>query len=100
MENRIKKQHLGLYADRTWSHAMHANRLRLYFSSLAYILMNTPRRVGLRGTECEKAQYTTIRLALLKVEARITMSVRRICICIATGFPYRHICSRIMERIG
>jgi hypothetical protein len=100
MENRIKEQHLGLYADRTSSHTMHANQLRLNFSSLAYVLMNTSRRVGLRVTEYEKAQRTTTRFALLKVGERITMGVRRICICIGTGFPYRHICSRIMERIG
>jgi len=100
MENRIKEQHLGLYADRTSSHTMRANQLRLYFSSLAYILMNELRRIGLRGTEYEKAQCTTIRLKLLKVGARITTSVRRICISIATGFPYQHVYFSIMERIG
>jgi len=35
MENRIKEQHLDLFADRTSSHEMASNQLRLWFSSVA-----------------------------------------------------------------
>jgi hypothetical protein len=34
MENRIKEQQLGLFADRTSTATMRANQLRLYFSRL------------------------------------------------------------------
>jgi hypothetical protein len=99
MENRIKEQHLGLFADRTSSHTMRANQLRLYFSSIAYIFMNEVRNIGLKGTQYETAQCDTIRLKLLKVGSRITTSVRRICIHIATGFPYQDIYQKALRQI-
>ena len=61
MENRIKEQQLDMFADRTSTARMHANQLRLYFASFAYVLMQTLRRVGLAGTELAKAQCGTIR---------------------------------------
>ena len=64
MEKRIKKNQLMLFADRTSSAKMRANQLRLYFSSIAYLLMQTLRRISLRGTELAKAQCNTIRLKL------------------------------------
>ncbi|WP_419653695.1 transposase, partial [Thiolapillus sp.] len=66
MENRIKEQQLGLFADRTSSATLQANQLRLYFSSFAYVLLHGLRRLGLTGTAFAKAQSTTIRLKLLK----------------------------------
>ena len=60
MENRIKEQQLGLFADRTSTATMRANQLRLYFSSLAYVLMYGLRRLGLEGTQMAHAQSTTI----------------------------------------
>jgi len=56
MENRIKEQQIALFADRTSSHEMRANQLRLYFSSFAYVLMQTLRRLGLEGTSTTKAR--------------------------------------------
>ena len=50
LENRIKEQQLGLFADRTSTRKLAANQLRLYFSSFAYVMMETLRRVGLAGT--------------------------------------------------
>jgi hypothetical protein len=69
MENRTKEQQLGLFADRTSTSWMRSNQLRLYFSSFAYILMHTLRRLGLEGTELAKAQCDTIRLKLFKIGA-------------------------------
>ncbi len=69
MENRIKEQQLGLFADRTSTATMRANQLRLYFSSVAYMLMQALRRLGLQGTEFARAQCTTIRLKLLNRSA-------------------------------
>jgi hypothetical protein len=88
MENRIKEQQMGLFADRTSTGTMRGNQLRLYFSSIAYILMHDLRRLGLKGTELERAQCTTIRLKLLKIGAQIHVTVRRVWIRMAGGYPY------------
>lgn len=95
MENRIKEQQLGLFADRTSTETMWANQLRLYFSSVAYMLMHALRRLGLQGTEFARAQCTTIRLKLLKIGAQIQVTVRRIWIRMAEGYPYRDVFAQI-----
>ena len=69
MENRIKEQQLGLFADRTSSHYWWANQFRLLLASLAYVLMEGIRRLALKGTKLARAQVTTIRLKLLKIGA-------------------------------
>jgi Transposase DDE domain group 1 len=91
MENRIKEQQLGLFADRTSTATMRANQLRLYFSSFAYMLMHALRRLGLKGTDLANAQCATIRLKLLKIGAQIQITVRRIWFRLAGGYPYREI---------
>jgi Transposase DDE domain group 1 len=69
-ENRITEQQLGLFADRTSTAYMRSNQLRLYFSSIAYCLMEALRRLGLEGTDMARAQCSTIRLRLLKIGPR------------------------------
>ena len=91
MENRIKEQQLGMFADRTSSHTMRANQLRLWFSSLAYVLVNELRSVALRGTPLAKAQVWTIRVRLLKVGALVRQSVRRLVIWLSSSFPLKAI---------
>jgi hypothetical protein len=88
MENRIKEQQLWLFADRTSAGKMRANQLRLYFSSVAYMLMHALRRLGLQGTQMAKAQCHTIRLKLLKIGAQIKITVRKVWISLAGGYPY------------
>lgn len=88
MENRVKEQQLGLFADRTSTATMHANQLRLYFSSVAYMLLQALRRLGLQGTELASAQCTTIRLKLLKVGAQVQVTVRRVWFRMASGHAY------------
>jgi len=73
MENRIKEQ-LSLFAGRVSAQSMRANRLRVYFAAMAYVLMHGLRRLGLKGTELERAQATTIRLRLLKIGAQIRIT--------------------------
>jgi hypothetical protein len=87
MENRIKEQ-LMLFADRTSTALLRSNQVRLYFSSVAYILMQALRRLGLRGTELARAQCATIRLKLLKIGALIRLTVRRVWLSLAGGYPY------------
>ena len=88
MENRIKEQQLWLFADRTSTGQMRANQLRLYFSSVAYMLMQALRRLGLKGTQMAAAQCNTIRLKLFKVGAQVKVTVRKVWISLAGGYPY------------
>jgi hypothetical protein len=87
MENRIKEQ-LALFADRTSTALLRSNQIRLYFSSVAYLLMEALRRLGLAGTEWARAQCDTLRLKLLKIGAQIRVTVRRVWISLAGGYPY------------
>ncbi|MCP4368615.1 MAG: IS1380 family transposase [Deltaproteobacteria bacterium] len=91
MENRIKEQQLYLFADRTSTETMRANQLRLWFSSVAYVLLDELRRIGLCSTDFAKAQCHTIRNKLFKIGAQIRISVRRICVSLADGYPYQRI---------
>ena len=99
MENRIKEQQNHLFADRTSSSKMRANQLRLWFSSVAYLLMHALRREGLAGTELEKAQCNTIRLKLLKIGALIRVTVRRIWVSLSESYPYSRIFMRVYEKL-
>ena len=89
MENRIKEQQLDLFADRTSSHQMASNQLRLWFSSCAYLLMEGIRRMGLKGTTLAKAQCGTIRTKLFKIGAMVHISVRRVLVKLSGGYPYK-----------
>src|SRR5712691_3457152 len=90
MENRIKEQ-LSLFSDRLSTETMRANQLRLYFSSLAYVLLHALRRIALRGTEWAQAQAGTIRLRLLKIAAQVRVSARRIRVCYSSVYPWKHL---------
>jgi len=87
MENRIKECQLDLYADRTSAATMRANQLRLWFASMAYVLMCALRRIGLAETIFADATCGTIRLKFLKIGALIRISVRRIRIAMASACP-------------
>lgn len=99
MENRIKEQQLGLFADRTSTHELRSNQLRVYFSSFAYVLMHTLRRVGLNGTSMAKAQCDTIRVKLFKIGAQIRISVRRVWIAFSDSYPHAALFRQIMQRL-
>jgi hypothetical protein len=88
MENRIKEQQLYLFGTRASSHTMLANQIRLYFSAVAYTLVQALRALGLRGTELAAARADTIRSKLLKIGARVTFSVRRVWIALSSACPY------------
>jgi hypothetical protein len=87
MENRIKECQLDLYADRTSAATMRANQLRLWFYSMAYVLLCALRRIGLHDTDFAQASCGTIRLKLLKIGALVRISVRRIRIAMASSCP-------------
>jgi hypothetical protein len=99
MENRIKEQQLYLFADRTSTHEMSSNQLRLYFSAFAYVIMETLRRLALYGTEMAKAQCSTIRLKLFKVGAQIRVSVRKVWLSISESYPFSDLLRKILARL-
>jgi hypothetical protein len=99
MENRIKEQQLGLFADRTSTAWMRSNQLRLYFSSFAYILIHTLRRLGLEGTELAKAQCDTIRLKLFKIGAQIQVTVRKVWLSFSESYPYLNLFQQVLARL-
>ena len=100
MENRIKEQQLGLFADRTSCHGWWANQLRLLLSSAAYVLLETIRRIGLRGTELCKAQAVTIRLKLLKIGTVIVRNTRRIRLLFSSAYPYAGLLRLVFARLS
>ena len=87
MENRIKEQQLDLFADRTSCHKWWPNQFRLLLSSLAYTLLETIRRVALKGTGMARAQAGTIRLKLLKIGAVILRNTRRVRFHLGSACP-------------
>ena len=100
MENRIKECQLDLYADRTSTATMRANQLRLWFYSMAYVLLCALRRIGLHDTDFAQATCGTIRLKLLKIGALVRISVRRIKIAMASACPAARDWGRVAIRLA
>src|SRR5467141_4736582 len=90
MENRIKEQ-LSLFSDRMSTESLRSNQLRLYFSSLAYVLVEALRRVGLAGTEWAEYQVETIRLRLLKIASQVRITARKIWIRYSKAYPWKNV---------
>jgi hypothetical protein len=99
MENRIKEKQLCLFADRTSCATMRANELRLWLSSVAYVLMTALQRRGLEGTELQTAQCDTIRLKLLKIGAQIKVTVRHVWLSLAESYPFRELFERVYHNL-
>ena len=90
MENRIKECQLDLFADRTSAATMRANQLRLWFASMAYVLLCALRRIGLAHSQFADATCGTIRLKLLKIGALVRVSVRRIKVAMSSACPWQN----------
>ncbi len=99
MENRIKEQQLGLFADRTSCHKFVANQFRVLLASAAYVLIEHIRRTALKGTELAKAQVSTIRLKLFKIAARVVTSVRRVVFHLSSSCPYQPLFRQVIDRL-
>src|SRR5215470_10558967 len=96
--NRIKEQ-FSLFADRVSAETMRANQLRMYLSAMAYVLVCGLRRLGLKGTELAAAQVSTIRTRLLKIGALVRVSVRRISLSLAAGYPWTALFAQIHAQL-
>ncbi|MDP6718860.1 MAG: IS1380 family transposase [Pirellulaceae bacterium] len=99
MENRIKEQQMCLFADRTSTRWMRSNQIRLWFSSLAYVLVAALRRLGLADTKMARSRCDTIRLKLLKIGASVRVSVRRVVVAMASGYPLKQLFHQIFHRL-
>ena len=100
MENRIKEQQLHLFADRTSARTMRANQIRLFCSSVAYVLLEALRRLGLAGTELAEAQCQTIRLKLLKIGALVRVTVRKVWVKLSSGSPHAEAFRRVHANLA
>jgi hypothetical protein len=99
MENRIKEQQLCLFADRTSCRTLRANQLRLWFSTLAYVVLHVLRERGLKGTQLATARCDTIRTKLLKIGAAVTVTVRKVWVQLASACPYRTVFARVWQNL-
>jgi hypothetical protein len=98
MENRIKEQ-FSLFADRVSTETMRANQMRVYLSTMAYVLMSGLRRLGLKATELAEAQVATIRTKLLKIGAQIRVTVRKVWISMASSYPYQDLYQQVWTNL-
>ena len=98
MENRIKEQ-FSLFAGRVSAETLRANQLRLYFSALAYLLLEGLRRLGLKDTEMARAQTGTIRLKLLKLGAQIRITSRKVWVSMASSYPAQALFQRVYQQL-
>jgi len=99
MENRIKEQKLDLFAGRTSTALLRANQVRLWFSTVAYLLVNQLRRVGLRGTQLARATCGTIRTRLLKIGAVVRVTARRVWVSLSSAYPLQELFSQAAQRL-
>jgi hypothetical protein len=99
MENRIKEQQLDLFADRTSTHWLKANQLRLWLASVGYLLLNEVRRIGLAGTKLARAYCGTIRAELFKIGARVLISVRRFKVSLSSAYPNQELFRLVWQRL-
>jgi len=100
MENQIKQQYLDLEADRTSSHWMASNQLRLWFSAFALLLFQRLRTLALEGTELAKATAGTIRQRLLKIGALVRVSTRRVYVRLASAFPLQNLFAQVHRALA
>jgi len=99
MENRIKEQQLGLFADRTSCHNWWPNQFRLLLSSIAYVLLESIRRLYLNGSELARSQVGSIRLKLLKIGAVVIRNTRRIRVLLSSSYPLQDLFARVAAKL-
>jgi hypothetical protein len=103
MENQLKQQVLDLRADRLSTHHLGSNQLRLWWSTLAYLLLERMRAAGLAGAELAHATAGRLRLKLLKVAAQVRIRVRRVYVQLSSAWPWRDafaLCARRLREPG
>jgi hypothetical protein len=89
MENLIKAHKRHLASDRTSCSKATANQFRLLIHTAAYWLIHTLRSLAPKNSFWRDAQFDTIRLALIKIAARVTEMVTRIKVALPSSYPYQ-----------
>ena len=98
MENRIKEQ-FNLFADRVSTETMRGNQMRLYLSTMAYVLVSGLRRLGLKATDLAEAQVSTIRTKLLKIGAQIRVTARKVWVSMASSYPWQDLYQQVWANL-
>ena len=99
MENRIKEQQLDLFADRTSTHHLKSNQLRVWLAGVGYVTLNALRRTALGGTQLGRAYCGRMRAELLKIGGVVKVSVRRIAVALSSAYPQAELFSRVLGRL-
>src|SRR5436309_15412036 len=95
----LTKEQFSLFSDRTSTAYLRSNQLRLYLSSIAYLLLEAFRRLGLSGTAMARAQCQTIRLKLLKIGALVRVTVRKVWVSFSSGYPDQVLFARVFQQL-
>ena len=88
-ENLIKAHKLHLASDRTSCSSAAANQFRLLIHTAAYWLLHRLRGLAPKTSFWHDAQFDTLRLALIKVAARVTEMVTRIKVALPSCYPHQ-----------
>jgi hypothetical protein len=88
-ENLVKAHKVHLASDRTSCTKATANQFRLVLHTAAYWLLHTLRGLAPRTSFWRAAQFDTIRLAFIKVAARVTELATRIKVALPSSYPER-----------
>ena len=100
MENMLKQQVLDLQADRLSTHHLASNQWRLWLATLAYLLMERLRTLGLAGTDLARATVGSVRLKVLKVAAQVRVSVRRVYVQLSSAYPLQALFARCHQQLS
>jgi hypothetical protein len=86
-----RREQFQLFYDRASSSVKRANQIRLWFSTIAYLLLVLVRKRRLKGTHLATAEAHTLRVRLIKCAVQVSVSVRRIYLSFAESFPSKEV---------
>src|ERR1700681_924907 len=89
MENFIKLHKAQLASERTSCRDPRANQMRLILHTGAYWLLHTLRAAAPKRSAVARMEFSTLRLRLLKIAARIVEGAARIRVWLPTACPER-----------
>jgi hypothetical protein len=98
-ENRIKEMKGGVKVDRLSCMEFASNKVRLVLYSLAYVLFQRLRRLA-RNTGLARAQVEALRLAVIKIAARVRESTRRVQVQLCSSCPSQSLFRLLARRLG
>lgn len=98
-ENLIKLHKSQLASDRTSCRSALANQVRLVLHTAAYWLMLTVRDAIPKPQPLATAEFTTLRMRLIKIAGRITETATRVRIAFAAACPEAELFSGLARRL-